>query len=138
MSQKEKDQLTAEFNILSRLQHPNIVQYYHREHNKADQSLYLYMEFCGGGDLSSRIKTCRQEGTLVPENVVWTIFTQIAMALYKCHNGIEPPPVGEVFREKRKGLTRAVSTGREVVVHRDLKPENGMFIDNSDIACLLC
>jgi hypothetical protein len=31
--------------------------YYHHEHLKASQELYLYMEYCGGGDLGTFIKT---------------------------------------------------------------------------------
>lgn len=47
MTTKEKEQLTAEFGILAQLRHPNIVQYCHREHIKADSTLYLYvLLFC--------------------------------------------------------------------------------------------
>src|SRR4051794_25882874 len=112
MSTKEKEQLTAEFSILSKLQHPNIVRYYNREHNKADQSLYIYMEYCGGGDLSTQIKRCKGNGTLVPEHVVWSIFTQIVLALYKCHNGVDPPTVDEMNDgwERKKGIATVVTT----------------------------
>ncbi|EPS36868.1 hypothetical protein H072_9490 [Dactylellina haptotyla CBS 200.50] len=143
MSPKEKEQLTAEFSILSKLQHPNIVRYYNREHNKTDQSLYIYMEFCGGGDLSTHIKRCKSNGTLVPEQIVWSIFTQLVLALYKCHNGSDPPALEDMtegWEKKKKPLQAAVvasngaatgtkASGREVVVHRDLKPEN-VFLDH--------
>ncbi|KAF3941691.1 Myosin-IIIB [Dactylella cylindrospora] len=140
MSAKEKEQLTAEFSILSKLQHPNIVRYYNREHNKADQSLYIYMEYCGGGDLSTQIKRCKSTSSLVPEHVVWSIFTQLVLALYKCHNGADPPTLEEMeegWDKKKKLVTQVVATalsgakasGREVVVHRDLKPEN-VFLDH--------
>ncbi|KAK6537777.1 G2-specific serine/threonine protein kinase [Orbilia ellipsospora] len=144
MSQKEKEQLTAEFSILSKLQHPNIVRYYNREHNKTDQSLYIYMEFCGGGDLSAHIKRCKSNGTLVPEHIVWSIFTQLVLALYKCHNGSDPPALEDMQDgwDKKKKTAPTISTaissagagvtkvnGREVVVHRDLKPEN-VFLDH--------
>jgi len=56
MSQKEREQLHAEFAILSSLRHPNIVGYYHREHLKTTQDLHLYMEYCGNGDLGRVIK----------------------------------------------------------------------------------
>ncbi|KAF3902394.1 Myosin-IIIB [Dactylellina cionopaga] len=142
MSPKEKEQLTAEFSILSKLQHPNIVRYYNREHNKTDQSLYIYMEYCGGGDLSTHIKRCKSNGTFVPEHVVWSIFTQLVLALYKCHNGSDPPALEDMNDgwDKKKKVTPVVTTalngaggtkisGREVVVHRDLKPEN-VFLDH--------
>ncbi|KAF3901645.1 Myosin-IIIB [Orbilia brochopaga] len=133
MSAKEKEQLTAEFSILSKLQHPNIVRYYSREHNKTDHSLYIYMEYCGGGDLSNHIKRCKSNGTLVPEPIVWSIFTQLVLALYKCHNGTDPPALEDMTEgwEKKKTApplaataARTKAAGREVIVHRDLKPEN--------------
>ncbi|KAK6351655.1 G2-specific serine/threonine protein kinase [Orbilia javanica] len=141
MSAKEKEQLTAEFSILSKLQHPNIVRYFNREHNKTDQSLYIYMEYCGGGDLSTHIKRCKSNGTLVPEHVVWSIFTQLVLALYKCHHGSDPPALEDMNegwdKKKKPGSTAATTisnTGgakasREVIVHRDLKPEN-VFLDH--------
>ncbi|KAK6361109.1 G2-specific serine/threonine protein kinase [Orbilia blumenaviensis] len=143
MSAKEKEQLTAEFSILSKLQHPNIVRYFNREHNKTDQSLYIYMEYCGGGDLSTHIKRCKSNGTLVPEHVVWSIFTQLVLALYKCHHGSDPPALEDMNesweRKKKPGSSIAAAaaaantggskTNREVIVHRDLKPEN-VFLDH--------
>ncbi|KAK6503601.1 G2-specific serine/threonine protein kinase [Arthrobotrys musiformis] len=141
MSAKEKEQLTAEFSILSKLQHPNIVRYFNREHNKTDQSLYIYMEYCGGGDLSTHIKRCKSNGTLVPEPVVWSIFTQLVLALYKCHHGSDPPALedmNEGWDKKKKAGSTATATAsntggakasREVIVHRDLKPEN-VFLDH--------
>ncbi|KAK6537061.1 G2-specific serine/threonine protein kinase [Arthrobotrys megalospora] len=141
MSTKEKEQLTAEFSILSKLQHPNIVRYFNREHNKTDQSLYIYMEYCGGGDLSTHIKRCKSNGTLVPEHVVWSIFTQLVLALYKCHHGSDPPALEDMNegwdKKKKPGSTATTATvnpgstksSREVIVHRDLKPEN-VFLDH--------
>ncbi|KAF3084272.1 G2-specific serine/threonine protein kinase [Orbilia oligospora] len=141
MSAKEKEQLTAEFSILSKLQHPNIVRYFNREHNKTDQSLYIYMEYCGGGDLSTHIKRCKSNGTLVPEHVVWSIFTQLVLALYKCHHGSDPPALEDMNegwdKKKKAGSTVTTSipaagsakASREVIVHRDLKPEN-VFLDH--------
>ncbi|KAL7273604.1 G2-specific serine/threonine protein kinase [Rhizina undulata] len=125
MSVKEKEQLTAEFAILSQLKHANIVQYIHREHIKSDCMLHLYMEYCGKGDLSKLIARCKNEGTLVPENVVWSILTQIILALYRCHNGVDPPKVGEPALKSSHGEKGAR------VLHRDLKPEN-IFLDKDE------
>ncbi len=41
--------MKAEINILSWLDHPNIVKYYETYENK--DFLYIVMEYCPGGDL---------------------------------------------------------------------------------------
>ncbi|KAF7513440.1 hypothetical protein GJ744_008734 [Endocarpon pusillum] len=125
MSAKEREQLYAEFSILSTLKHPNIVGYFHREHLKNSQDLYIYMEYCGGGDLGTVIKNLKATGEYATEEFVWRIFAQIVAALYRCHYGIEPPsPGSDLSRQKdpRAGLkTKSQSV---MILHRDLKPEN--------------
>lgn len=121
MSQKERDQLHAEFSILSSLNHSNIVGYYHREHLKDSQELYLYMEYCGGGDLGSVIKELKRNNEFAKEEFVWRIFSQIVTALYRCHYGVDPPePGSELSRQKD---SRPLPRGK-MILHRDLKPEN--------------
>jgi len=51
MSDKEKQQIVAEVNILRDLQHPNIVRYYDRCIDKKNLKLYIIMEYCEKGDL---------------------------------------------------------------------------------------
>ncbi len=125
MSQKEREQLTAEFNILSSLRHPNIVAYYHREHLKASQDLYLYMEYCGGGDLSMVIKNLKRTNKYAEEDFVWRILTQLVTALYRCHYGSDPADVGSNLlgpAAKPSGLKG--KQAQMTILHRDLKPEN--------------
>ncbi|KAL2003534.1 hypothetical protein VTN02DRAFT_3424 [Thermoascus thermophilus] len=134
MSQKEREQLTAEFNILSSLRHPNIVAYYHREHLKATQDLYLYMEYCGGGDLGMVIKNLKNTNKYAEEEFVWRILSQLVTALYRCHYGVDPPEVGSNILgpapAKPPGLKG--KQAQVMILHRDLKPEN-IFLgsDNS-------
>jgi NIMA (never in mitosis gene a)-related kinase 2 len=80
MTQKERDQLHAEFSILASLKHANIVGYYHREHLKQTQELYLYMEYCGGGDLGSIIKDLKKKREYPKEEFVWRILSQLVTA----------------------------------------------------------
>ncbi|KIV77736.1 hypothetical protein PV11_09517 [Exophiala sideris] len=121
MSQKERDQLHAEFSILSSLKHPHIVGYFHREHIKQSQELYLYMEYCGGGDLGSVIKELKRKNEYAKEEFVWRIFSQIITALYRCHYGVDPPePGNDLSRQKD---IRPTVAGK-MILHRDLKPEN--------------
>ncbi|KAF7549033.1 hypothetical protein G7046_g8463 [Stylonectria norvegica] len=135
MSQKEREQLHAEFQILSHLRHDNIVAYYHREHLKASQDLHLYMEYCGNGDLGRVISDLAQKGQRAQESFVWSIFSQLVMALYRCHYGSDPPEAGANVLGLTQGTVPGapkVPTGTMTILHRDLKPEN-VFLgeDNS-------
>jgi NIMA (never in mitosis gene a)-related kinase 2 len=126
MSQREREQLTAEFNILSSLRHPNIVAYYHRDHLKESQELHLYMEFCGGGDLSKFIKGLVARNQYAEEDFVWSVFSQLITALYRCHYGVDPPEVGKnVMCPVVKVQSERLRLKNQVtILHRDLKPEN--------------
>ncbi|RAK96920.1 serine/threonine protein kinase nimA [Aspergillus ibericus CBS 121593] len=125
MSQKEREQLTAEFNILSSLRHPNIVAYYHREHLKASQDLYLYMEYCGGGDLSMVIKNLKKTNKYAEEEFVWRILSQLVTALYRCHYGADAVDVGSnILGPAPKASGLKGKQAQMTILHRDLKPEN--------------
>lgn len=125
MSQKEREQLTSEFNILSSLRHPNIVAYYHREHLKASQDLYLYMEYCGGGDLSMVIKNLKKTNQYAEEEFVWRILAQLVTALYRCHYGSDSAEVGSnVLGAGTKPSGLKGKQAQVTILHRDLKPEN--------------
>ena len=129
MSQKEREQLHAEFSILSSLRHPNIVAYLHREHIKTSQELHIYMEYCGGGDLGKVIKNLQAKNQYAEEEYVWSIFSQLVTALYRCHYGVDPPEVGKnvigpTTNTKPSGLR---SKSQIMILHRDLKPENGIY-----------
>ena len=104
MSEKEKQQLVSEVNILRELRHPNIVKYYDRIVDHDISKIFIIMEFCEGGDLAHLIRKCRNESQPLPELKLWEIFSQVAQALHECH------------RRGRK------------VLHRDIKPGN-IFLD---------
>ncbi|SPQ19471.1 1150d720-13cd-4682-9ae7-e8e7bf8c12e1 [Thermothielavioides terrestris] len=132
MSQKEREQLHAEFQILSSLRHPNIVGYYHREHLKASQDLHLYMEYCGNGDLGRVIRSLQEKNQYAEESFVWSIFSQLVTALYRCHYGVDPPEVGKNVLGLGTTARPKPPPGAMTILHRDLKPEN-VFLgeDNS-------
>ncbi|KAI9879343.1 MAG: G2-specific serine/threonine protein kinase [Pleopsidium flavum] len=135
MSQKEREQLHAEFSILNSLRHPNIVAYYHREHIKSSQDLHLYMEYCGGGDLSQVIKRLQQKNEYAEEEFVWSIFSQLVTALFRCHYGVDPPEAGRNVMGLGNNARPVPLKGKQaqiMILHRDLKPEN-VFLggDNS-------
>jgi len=126
MTQKEREQLHAEFQILSSLRHPNIVGYYHREHLKATQDLHLYMEYCGNGDLGRVIRDLAAKNQYAEEWFVWSIFTQLVTALYRCHYGVDPPEVGKSILGIPAQRPKP-PPGAMTILHRDLKPENGRW-----------
>lgn len=119
MSEREKQQLVAEVNILRDLSHPNIVKYYERYRHptycriidKKNTKIFLIMEYCPGGDLSQLLRKCRKEKDYIAEDVVWKVFSQLCLALNECHN---------------RSLT-----GR--ILHRDVKPANVFLDDQNNI-----
>lgn len=105
MSEKEKQQLVSEVNILRELKHKNIVRYYDRIIDKQKTKIYIVMEHCEGGDMGKLIKNCSKNKDSIPEELIWKIMTQVANALYECHR-------------RKEGK----------ILHRDLKPGN-IFLD---------
>ena len=92
--------------------------------------MHIYMEYCGGGDLSRYIKDLRAKNQLAKEEFVWATFSQIVTALYRCHNGQDPPEVGTnavgVAKDYRPSGLR--TKNQLMILHRDLKPENSTLI----------
>ncbi|GME36124.1 hypothetical protein GTA08_BOTSDO07471 [Neofusicoccum parvum] len=133
MSQKEKEQLQAELSILKELRHPNIVQYIDRVHLKSSHDLHVYMEYCGNGDLGQVIKRLKGKRQFADEEFVWSIFSQLCTALYRCHYGQDPPEAGRNVMGLGNNAIPVKEKQRHIMIlHRDLKPEN-VFLgeDNS-------
>ncbi|KAF2237788.1 kinase-like protein, partial [Viridothelium virens] len=134
MSQKEKEQLQAELSILRGLHHPNIVEYFEREHKKETADLNIYMEYCGNGDLGKHIKNLKLRNQYAPEEFVWSIFSQLVDALYRCHYGENPPEAGTNLMGLGEDAKPKIKSKQQpyMILHRDLKPEN-VFLgaDNS-------
>ena len=106
MTEKEKQNIVSEVNILRELRHPNIVRYYDRIIDKKNTKIYIIMEYCEGGDISQLIKKYKKTKEFLPEEVIWKIFIQLLLALYECHTHKE---------------------GK--ILHRDIKPSN-VFLDS--------
>lgn len=108
MSEKEKQHIVSEVNILRDLKHPNIVRYYDRIIDKKNTKIFIIMEYCEGGDIGALIKRCRKNKDYIAEDVIWKIFTQIVLALHECHT-------------RKEGK----------ILHRDMKPSN-VFLDSEN------
>ncbi|OAL51132.1 G2-specific protein kinase-like protein nimA [Pyrenochaeta sp. DS3sAY3a] len=133
MSQKEREQLQAELSILKELRHPNIVAYFERDHIKASQDLHLYMEYCGNGDLGRVIRDLKNKNQVCEEEFVWSIFSQIVSALYRCHYGEDPPAAGRNVMGLVANAKPARDPRRPMILHRDLKPENIFLGDDNSV-----
>jgi hypothetical protein len=110
--------LWSEYEILSKLRHPNIVQYidFECKERKRDFSASIYMEYCDGGDLSQYTSCHGIASKSISEKQFWEIFYQLASALLYCHAGL---------RADRIGMT-VDSCWTRPILHRDIKPANGM------------
>ncbi|KAJ7805905.1 kinase-like domain-containing protein, partial [Mycena olivaceomarginata] len=129
MSTQDRKQVVAEVNILKELQHRNIVRYHDRYVDDSSETLYILMEYCGGGDLSNIIKQAVRQKRHIPEATVWRYLREILSALNYCHN------TGEHRRPENSGNEN--ETRRKQIMHRDLKPENGtgfriVFLDEAN------
>ena len=128
MSTKEREQLQAELSILKGLRHPNIVAYYEREHIKSSSDLHIYMEYCEHGDLGRYIRDMKRGNRLAEEDFVWSVFSQMITALYRCHYGEDPPEVGKnVIGLSSDAKPSRAKSSHAMILHRDLKPENSTF-----------
>lgn len=94
-----------EAELLSQLDHPCIVAY--RESILTKDSLSIFMEYCDGGDISSRINEAK--GDSFHEEQIMDWFVQIALALQYLHN--------------------------KNILHRDLKTQN-VFLTKDNLVKL--
>ncbi|GLH01770.1 Serine/threonine-protein kinase polo [Gryllus bimaculatus] len=108
MTEEKKKLLVSEVNLLSGLTHPNIVKYHDRIIHKPTTTIYIVMEWCAGGDLSTLINQCRKSDIKLDEKFIWRVLYQLSRALQRCHLLLPEGPV----------------------LHRDIKPAN-VFLDGN-------
>lgn len=118
--------LWSEYEILSNLRHPNIVQYVDFEYIPRKNTASIYMEYCDGGDLSQY--TANDHGSAkISERQFWEIFHQLASAVLYCHTGLRIDD----------GKVTLDIGWKKPILHRDIKPANGMRSGCSESSCQL-
>ena len=95
----------SESDILSKFNCNNIVKYY--DSSKDGNNIYILMELCNGENLRSFIDKNINDCTLIEENILSNIISQL------CHG------IKEIHDKK--------------IIHRDLKPENLFISKDSKI-----
>ncbi|GIX63584.1 NIMA related kinase 1, putative [Babesia caballi] len=105
LTEKEKEQLVMEVNVMRDLKHPNIVRYVDRVVDRKKHLLYIIMEYCDSGDLAENMRQFHKHYDKVNEQVIFDIALQLLFALAYCHNSSLGPKHGRIL-------------------HRDLKPQN--------------
>ena len=73
-----------EINILSKLHHPNLVQYI--SSCSDDEGIYIIMEFCIYGDLYSLLHMVKKKKVYVNEEIIWDIAYQCLLGLEYLHS----------------------------------------------------
>lgn len=126
------------------LHHEHIVRYHDRYVDRDAGILYILMEYCGGGDLSTVIKQASKTNRSIPEDTIWNYFMQILLALHHCHHpnnhgrsGSGGTAAGLVGDEAGNGLNvgGGVKERRAQILHRDLKPDNGESVPRFFCVC---
>ena len=107
LNEKERQSAFQEAQVLRSLSHPNIVAYIDTQATAS--KLYLFMQFCDGGDLEQRLANHKKEGGTVSQPQLLDWFVQMALALQYLHS--------------------------RRILHRDLKTAN-VFLTRRDIVKL--
>ena len=137
MSEKEKEQLVSEVNILRELKNPVIVRYHDRIIDKLSTTIFIIMEHCPGGDLGKAVQKHKKDGTYMEESAIWKVLVQCILALKDCHNRADN--VGTANSNGSSGNSKDTKDSTNqgnltgAVLHRDLKPANILIDANNNI-----
>ena len=107
LNSKERRSALQEANLLKQLDHPNVVGYVDMYATRS--KLFIYMQYCDGGDLEQRLAAEKRKGSHVSEAQALDWFVQMSLALQYLHS--------------------------RRVLHRDLKTAN-VFLTRANIVKL--
>ena len=98
---KRRDMMN-EVNLLSQLDHPNVVRCEGYFRDERRNSLFIVLEYCKGGDLKTYLDSKKAQKKPLDERLIWHIFHQLCQGLKHLHE--------------------------HGIVHRDLKSMNVMIV----------
>lgn len=81
LSPKDLEELTKEVDIISSLDHPNIIKFYETYHDKF--YFHIVMELCTGKDLFEKIRSCNGK---IQERKVAVVIMKVLHAISYCHS----------------------------------------------------
>ncbi|XP_065177918.1 misshapen-like kinase 1 [Sycon ciliatum] len=109
VTEEEEEDIRLEINVLRKYSHhPCIATYYGafiRKNPDRDDSLWLVMEFCGGGSITDLVKSSKEQS-------------------------LREECIAYVSREVMKGLSHL---HENKVIHRDIKGQNVLLCENGDV-----
>lgn len=111
---RSKEKLLNEHSMINSFNHKNIIRCYGGKFvkerssstNQVNERLWLEMEYAKGGDLCSKIKEHKKNGTYMAEHEIMHYFVQACLGLCQIHN--------------------------KNIMHRDIKSQN-MFINHKNM-----
>ncbi|EET01940.1 Kinase, NEK [Giardia duodenalis ATCC 50581] len=124
MGAKERGILEQEVNVVTTLVHPHIIRHHEIIHDKASEVLYVIMEFCTNGDLSSIMMNAKRAGNHLSETYVLDICKQVLDALVYCHSPFKYNPATSKGPDGGSKDIDSSNLQPKVVLHRDIKPAN--------------
>ena len=80
---KTKDK-ENEINILSNLDHPNLIKFFYSFSN--EEGIFIIMEFCEYGDLFSLLQSVKKKKVYVNEEIIWNVAIQTLLGLEYLHS----------------------------------------------------
>ena len=121
--QEQMNQLVNEIEILSTVQHPNIVQFFHCESSPEGKEVFVFMELCNGGSLQSKISL-----NPLPLSEISNTMMQVCSALQYLHkNHLAHRDIKPANLLLSDGKIKLADFGTATAVKAPLKDVAGTF-----------